>query len=65
VQGDRFVNKHPKDVMEAVGLVAQFKQLLGKDYPDIIEAISVASLTSCDAGYIISASMTGDPVLYT
>lgn len=57
VQGDRFVNKHPKDVMEAVGLVAQFKQLLGNDYPDIIEAISVASPTSRDAGYIIGTGM--------
>jgi hypothetical protein len=56
-QGDRFVNQHPKDVMEADGLVAKFKQLLGNDYPDIIEAISVASPTSRDAGYIIGAGM--------
>ncbi len=55
--GDRFVNKHPKDVMEDRGLIAQFKQLLGNDYTAVNEAISVASPTTRDAGYIIGSGM--------
>lgn len=56
-KGDRFVNKHPKDVMEDLSLVAQFKQLLGNDYTAVNEAISVASPTNRDAGYIIGSGM--------
>lgn len=53
----QYAGQHPIDVMEDTNLSPRFKQVLGSDYEFVKNAVSTASPTSMDAGYVIGSGM--------
>lgn len=53
----QYVDQHPIDMMEDANLSRRFKQVLGDDYDAVKNAVTTATPTALDAGYIIATGM--------
>lgn len=52
---EQYVDQHPMDVMADVSLMPRFLQTLGEDFESVKRAVSTASPTTLEAGYLMGS----------